>query len=61
MEPSGARVLLVEDEANMVRTLVRILERRGLQVLTAANGSEALAVLDQEPVDLMITDRKSVV
>ena len=56
MEPSGARVLLVEDEANMVRTLVRILERRGLQVLTAANGSEALAVLDQEPVDLMITD-----
>jgi len=56
MEPAGARILLVEDEANMVRTLVRILERRGLQVLTAANGSEALAVLDQEPVDLIITD-----
>jgi len=40
----------------MVRTLVRILERRGFEVAVASNGREALAVLDEEPVDLVITD-----
>jgi len=53
MEP---RILLVEDEPNMVRTLSKILERRGLAVSTAANGREALALVEEQPVDVMITD-----
>src|SRR5215831_17941795 len=53
---SRARILLVEDEPNMVRTLGKILERRDFEVATAANGSEALAVLDEGPADLIITD-----
>jgi DNA-binding NtrC family response regulator len=52
----SARVLLVEDEANMVRTLSRILERAGYEVATAANGREALAALEGEPIDVLITD-----
>lgn len=52
----SARILLVEDEANMVRTLSRILERAGYAVSTAANGREALDVLDREVVDVLITD-----
>src|SRR4029079_5779601 len=39
---SGARVLLVEDEPNMARTLAKILERKGYDVAMAANGQEAL-------------------
>jgi len=50
------RILLVEDEPNMVRTLVKILERRGLEVATASNGREAIAELAREPVDVLITD-----
>lgn len=54
--PSGARILLVEDEPAMVRTLSRILERRGFAVIAASNGREALARLDEAPADVMITD-----
>jgi len=52
----SARILLVEDEANMVRTLSRILERAGYEVATAANGKEALTALDGDPFDVLITD-----
>ncbi|MFM8410915.1 MAG: sigma-54-dependent transcriptional regulator [Alphaproteobacteria bacterium] len=48
--------MLVEDEPHMVRTLSRILERRGFSVSTASNGREALGRLAGEPVDLMVTD-----
>lgn len=53
---SPVRTLLVEDEPNMVRTLARILERRGHHVDSAANGEEALRLLEREPYDLVITD-----
>ncbi len=53
---SGPRTLLVEDEANMVRTLARILERKGYVVDTAGNGKEALSRLDSAAYDLVITD-----
>src|SRR2546425_9120634 len=55
MSPS-VRTLLVEDEANMVRTLAKILERRGYAVDAAANGEEALRRLSAQPYDLVITD-----
>jgi len=50
------RTLLVEDEANMVRTLAKILERKGYVVDAASNGEEALQRLAQAPYDLVITD-----
>ncbi|GBD26764.1 Transcriptional regulatory protein ZraR [bacterium HR30] len=50
------RTLLVEDEPNMVRTLTKILERRGHQVESAANGKEALVRLEEGAYDLVITD-----
>jgi DNA-binding NtrC family response regulator len=52
----SARILLVEDEPNMVRTLSRILERAGYEVATAGNGREALEQLDGNPFDVLITD-----
>ncbi len=53
---TSVRTLLVEDEANMVRTLSRILERKGYRVDAAANGDEALRKLEAAPYDLVITD-----
>ena len=40
MSPA-TRTLLVEDEANMVRTLTKILERKGYAVDAAATSPEA--------------------
>jgi DNA-binding NtrC family response regulator len=54
--PDLVRTLLVEDEPNMVRTLAKILERRGHRVDSAANGEEALRRLERETYDLVITD-----
>ena len=52
------RILLVEDEPNVRRIARRILERNGYTVLEAANGTEALRVLErrQEPIALVLTD-----
>lgn len=53
---AGARILLVDDEPNMVRTLTRILDRKGYRVDTAGNGAEALQLLAERAYDLVITD-----
>jgi two-component system response regulator PilR (NtrC family) len=53
---SGARVLLVEDEPNMARTLAKILERKGYDVAMAANGQEALTKLGDGPFEVVVTD-----
>jgi DNA-binding NtrC family response regulator len=50
------RILLVEDEVNMARTLAKILRRRGFEVSSATNGSEALAALAEAEFDVVITD-----
>jgi CheY-like chemotaxis protein len=53
---STARVLLVED--NPVNQMVAkgMLAKLGYQVLLAAHGAEALEVLEQEPIDLILMD-----
>jgi DNA-binding NtrC family response regulator len=53
---SGARVLLVEDEPNMARTLAKILERKGFDVTTAGNGAEALDALAAGDFRVVVTD-----
>jgi DNA-binding NtrC family response regulator len=52
----AVRTLLVEDEANMVRTLTKILERKGYLVDAAGTGEEALQRLSAASYDLVITD-----
>ena len=51
-------VLVVEDNAAVRRTVVRILSEAGYRVLVASNGFEALAVFAQvgATVDLVVTD-----
>jgi len=51
-----ARVLIVEDDALVRSMLQQMLEREGYDVTVASDGSEAIKVLNHEPVDLMVTD-----
>jgi DNA-binding NtrC family response regulator len=56
MRRMTGRVLVVDDEKNIRRTLRMVLESPGYTVLEAASGEEALKVLDEEDVDLVILD-----
>ena len=49
-------VLVVDDEASMRRVLEIMLKKMGFGVHPAGNGVEALAVLQEQSVDLIITD-----
>ncbi|RQD69467.1 MAG: DNA-binding response regulator [Tindallia sp. MSAO_Bac2] len=50
------RILVVEDDKNLQKLMEAVLKQNGYQVLSAANGEEALGMLDQHHVDLMISD-----
>jgi HAMP domain-containing protein/CheY-like chemotaxis protein/signal transduction histidine kinase len=49
----GRTVLLVDDDARNIFALSSVLERRGMHVLTATTGSEAIALVESTP-DLAI-------
>ncbi len=51
-----ATVLIVDDDAAVRTVLGALLSRGGLRVRQAPNGTEALAMLGNEPVDLVVTD-----
>jgi CheY-like chemotaxis protein len=50
------RVLLAEDNVVNQRLALRMLEKRGHSVLVANDGREALAILQREPVDIVLMD-----
>ena len=49
-------ILIVDDELSMREFLVILLEKAGYKTLSAANGKDALRILEGERVDLVITD-----
>jgi CheY-like chemotaxis protein len=51
-----ARVLLAEDDAALRRYLEIVLRRAGYEVVTAADGLEAMKALLSAPVDAVVTD-----
>jgi DNA-binding response OmpR family regulator len=53
---SAAHILVVDDEANLRRTVARILQRAGFEVTTASNGQEGLALLAEDHFDLVYMD-----
>jgi len=53
---SGSRILVVDDDRDLVALLERILVAEGYQVATAFDGSSALVFLDQQRPDLIILD-----
>ncbi|MGZ8975773.1 sigma-54-dependent transcriptional regulator [Methylomagnum sp.] len=53
---TGARVLVADDEPNARRMLQILLSGLGYEVLTAGDGKEALGLIDDHAVDLVVTD-----
>lgn len=52
----GKKVLIVDDEPNIVAALEFLLEKNGYEVQAAANGVDALAQLDAFGPDLVLLD-----
>ncbi len=53
---STRKILVVDDEAISRENIMHALEKIGYQVLGAESGEAALAILDREKVDLILTD-----
>ena len=51
-------VLIVDDEKNYPRILGAVLEDEGFEILTANSGPDALEILQNAEVDLVLTDMK---
>jgi nitrogen regulation protein NR(I) len=56
MLPERKQILVVDDEPNLRRVLRAQLERDGYDVHTAEDGEQALALLHEHHIDLVITD-----
>src|ERR1043165_9145972 len=53
-----AKILVVDDEANVLLTVVAILEQEGFDVDSAAGGEKALQAIRTSHYDLVLTDLK---
>src|SRR6266699_5055000 len=56
MSKRGARILVVDDEPEIVRALERSLLAHGYEVFTASSGEEALAAVRAHRPDVMLLD-----
>ena|SRR5690606_20703254 len=50
------RVLVVDDEPNIVMSLRFLMERAGFEVEVASTGHAAVAALERQPADLVLLD-----
>ncbi|GAC1382718.1 MAG: response regulator [Ktedonobacteraceae bacterium] len=56
MSKSGARILVVDDEIEIMRALQRSLTAYGFEVFIASSGEDALEAINQHRPDLMLLD-----
>ena len=56
MSKSGARILVVDDEIEIMRALQRSLTAHGYEVFSAANGEDALESITHHRPDLILLD-----
>ena len=50
------RILVIDDEEILTRTFSKLLEKQGYEVFVAKNGGDALAMVEVETFDLIISD-----
>ena len=51
-----ARILIIDDEPNILATLAPLLRSRGYEVITAMSGRAALEAIERENLDLIVLD-----
>ena len=52
----ASRILIVDDEPNIIATVAALLRARGYDVVSAGTGREALAAVGREALDLVVLD-----
>ncbi len=56
MEKDKIRILVVEDDLDLLELTVRQIKMRGYQVASAATGQQALDIIDNEKIDVCLLD-----
>ena len=51
-------LLIVDDEARILSALHRTLRREGYEIITTESAQEALRLLEERPIDGLLTDQK---
>jgi len=51
-----ARILIIDDDVQILRMLRKMLERERYEVVDAADGNKGLSLYRENPTDLVITD-----
>lgn len=49
-------ILIVDDDKNLRQVIERLLTIKGHEVYSAGDGKSAIAIVEREPIDLVITD-----
>ena len=52
------KILVIDDEELMVRSLKKLLEKSGFEVFIAKNGQDAIAMAEEEKFDLIVSDMR---
>jgi two-component system chemotaxis response regulator CheY len=55
---AAAPILVVDDDAAVREVVAAVLDAEGYEVLTAANGAEALAVIERQRPGLLVLDMR---
>ena len=50
------RILLVDDEELVIRSVGKLLQKQGYEVLMASSGEEAIRLVKTEAIDLVVLD-----
>ena len=58
MTTQPAKILLVDDEQNILTSLRRLFRPEGYEIFLAPSAREGLAILEQERIDLVISDMR---
>lgn len=54
--PGGARIMVIEDDPDLMRLIAHTLKRAGFTVVQAYGGEDALRKMKAQPPDLILTD-----
>jgi DNA-binding response OmpR family regulator len=54
--PAGKRILLVDDDPEIIDSMRTVLESRGYQILVARDGNQGLAMAEGDGPDLVVLD-----
>jgi CheY-like chemotaxis protein len=58
LRPQNHSVLLVDDDVDQLKFLKRIIEKAGFRVVASQSAAEALDLLSDRPVDIVVSDYK---